>query len=50
MWRFPDGGLRYLPGEWTEEDQLFVQEGSIDLYTERPPGEEPGDYPSPAGG
>ena len=50
MWRFPDGGLRFLPGEWTEEDRMFVQEGSVAIYTERPPGEEPGTYPSPAGG
>jgi hypothetical protein len=49
MWRFVDGGLRYLPGEWTEEDRLFVEDGSVAMYMERPPGEEPGDYPSPAG-
>ena len=49
MYRFVDGGTRYLPGEWPEEDRLFVEDGSVALYTERPAGEQPGTYPSPAG-
>jgi hypothetical protein len=49
MWRYVDGGKRYLPGEWPETPpELFVQEGSVAIYTERPPGEDFPDYPSPA--
>ena len=50
MYQYVDGGLRYLPGEWGSEDRLFDPANAVDLYTERPPGEEPGTYPSPAGG
>ncbi|MFM1752997.1 MAG: hypothetical protein RL119_1959, partial [Actinomycetota bacterium] len=46
---FPDGGKRYLPGEWGTEDRLFVAEGAVSVYDTPPPGEEPKDYPSPAG-
>ncbi len=46
---FPDGGKRYLPGEWGTEDRLFVAEGAVSVYDAPPPGEEPKDYPSPAG-
>jgi hypothetical protein len=49
MYQFVDGGLRYLPGEWPTEDRLFDPSNSVAIYTERPAGEEPGDYPSPAG-
>lgn len=50
LWlRGVDGGLRYLPGAWGTEDRLFDASNSVALYTERPPGEEPGEYPSPAG-
>ncbi len=50
MYRFPDGGKRYLPGEWPTEDKLFQNDGTVTIYTTPPPGEEPKDYPSPAGG
>jgi hypothetical protein len=49
MYRYSDGGKRYLPGEWPDtKPQLFVMEGSVDLYREPPPGEAPPNYPSPA--
>lgn len=49
MYRYVDGGRRYLPGQWPETDPaLFVTEGSVDLYREPPPGEGSPDYPSPA--
>ncbi len=50
MYQYVDGGKRYLPGEWTEEDKMFVAEGAVPIYTGPPPGEEVPDYPSPAGG
>jgi ABC-type branched-subunit amino acid transport system substrate-binding protein len=46
---FPDGGKRYLPGEWGTEDRLFDPEGAIGIYDTPPPGEEPINYPSPVG-
>ena len=49
MYQFVDQGRRYLPGEWPSEERLFDPSNSVTLYTERPPGEEPGNYPSPAG-
>lgn len=50
MYQYADGGARYLPGAWpTDEIALFDPEGAVSIYTERPPGEEPGEYPSPAG-
>jgi hypothetical protein len=49
MYRYVDGGRRYLPGQWPDTDpDLFVVEGSVDLYREPPPGEAPPTYPSPA--
>jgi hypothetical protein len=50
MYRYSEGGQRYLPGAWPDTTpQAFVMEGSVDLYREPPPGEAPPDYPSPAG-
>jgi hypothetical protein len=50
MYRYVDGGKRYLPGGWPDTTpNLFVMEGSVDLYREPPPGEAPPSYPSPAG-
>lgn len=49
MYQYVDGGKRYLPGEWPTEDKLFNPEGAVDIYLTPPPGEERGDYPSPAG-
>ena len=50
MWMFVDGGKRYLPGEWTTDEKLFDPEGAVAIYETPPPGEEPKQYPSPAGG
>jgi len=47
---YVDGGKRYLPGEWPSDDSLFVRDGAVDVYDTAPPGEEPRDFPSPAGG
>ncbi len=49
MYQFVDGGQRYLPGEWPTTDKMFDPAGSVALYAAPPPGEAPGDYPSPAG-
>ena len=46
---YVDGGKRYLPGEWGEEDRLFVADGGVSIYDAPPAGEEPPSYPSPAG-
>jgi len=49
MYQYVDGGKRYLPGEWPTEDKLFDPDGAVAIYLTPPPGEERGDYPSPAG-
>jgi hypothetical protein len=49
VWQYVDGGARYLPGQWPTEDRLFVPDGAVAIYTTPPPGEDPPDYPSPAG-
>ena len=49
MYQFVDGGQRYLPGQWPAIDKMFDPTGAVALYTTPPPGEAPGNYPSPAG-
>jgi hypothetical protein len=49
MYQYVDGGERYLPAQWPTTDKLFDPAGAVALYDSPPPGEEPGDYPSPAG-
>ena len=49
MYQYADAGQRYLPGEWPTTDKMFDPAGAVALYTSPPPGEAPGDYPSPAG-
>ena len=49
MYQYVDGGTRYLPGEWPTEEKLFDPDGAVSIYAVAPPGEERGDYPSPAG-
>ena len=49
MYQFVDGGKRYLPNGWPTEDKLFDPNGAVAIYDTPPPGEERGDYPSPAG-
>jgi hypothetical protein len=48
MYRYVDGGKRYLPGQWPDTDpSLFVMDGSVDYYRTPPPGEAAPSYPSP---
>jgi hypothetical protein len=49
MYQYVDGGKRYLPGQWPTEDRLFNPDGAVAIYDTPPPGEERGDFPSPAG-
>ena len=49
MYQYVDGGKRYLPGQWPTEDKLFDPNGAVDIYLTPPPGEQPKQYPSPAG-
>ena len=48
MYMYVDGGQRFLPGEWPTEEKLFIADGAVAIYDQPPPGEERGDYPSPA--
>jgi hypothetical protein len=54
MYRYVDGGKRYLLGSWPEELKVFDPAGTTTVYQELPPGEEPADVPpfpgSPAAG
>ena len=50
MYQYVDGGKRHLPGAWPTGGKLFDPAGAVAIYTTPPPGEEPVDYPSPAGG
>lgn len=49
MYQYVDGGKRFLPGQWPSVDKLFDPQGAVAIYTTPPPGEERGNYPSPAG-
>jgi hypothetical protein len=45
LWRFVDGGQRYLPGEWPEEAfGAFEEEGTSTIYDAVPADEAPPDY------
>jgi hypothetical protein len=45
LWRFAEGGKRYLVGEWPEEDfPAFDEEGTSTIYDETPESEAPPDY------
>jgi hypothetical protein len=51
MWRFVDGGQRYLPGKWPKgESKAFDKAGTVTILDQPPAGEKPKDYPSPSGG
>jgi hypothetical protein len=50
MYRYVDGGKRYLAEEWTDEVKVFDPDGTVTEVTEVPPSEAPPDYPSPAAG
>jgi hypothetical protein len=48
MWRYANGGRRYLPGEMTDEElATFDEDGSITIVEEVPAQERPPDYPPP---
>ena len=48
MYRYVDGGVRYLPGQHpTTDPKAFVMEGTVTIYDTPPPGEEQPDYPPP---
>ncbi len=51
LWRYVDGGQRYLLGDWPEEDfKAFDEEGTSTIYDEVPESEAPPEYePLPAG-
>jgi hypothetical protein len=46
-YQYVDGGRRYLPGEWPEEDRAFDPEGAVTIYEEPPETEQVRDYPRP---
>ncbi|CAN5714305.1 hypothetical protein BH24ACT3_BH24ACT3_17560 [soil metagenome] len=49
LYQYVEGGRRYLPGEWTdEESKVCDPEGAVAVYDEPPEDERPPDYPSPA--
>ncbi len=50
MYRFVDGGTRYLPGAWPTDERLFDPEGAVAIYDTPPEGEAPPTYASPTGG
>lgn len=45
VYRYVDGGQRYLPGEMGDIGDFFVEEGTVIWFTERPPGDVPPQYP-----
>ena len=46
---YVDGGRRFLPGSWTEEDRAFDPEGAVSVYEEPPESEQVLDVPPPEG-
>ncbi len=48
MWRYANGGRRYLPNDMPEQDtDAFREEGSVLLYEDIPAADRPPSYPSP---
>lgn len=48
MYRYVDGGKRYLPGKWpTRNAKAFDNAGTSVIYNEVPPGERAPQYPHP---
>ena len=46
MYRYVDGGRRYLPGEHpTSDPKAFTREGTVTVYSEPPPPDRSPDYP-----
>jgi Periplasmic binding protein len=50
LYRYVDGGRRYLPHEYTPELKAFDPDGAVTEITEPPSAEVPPDYPPPGGG
>jgi hypothetical protein len=51
MYRYVNGGERYFAGEWTEDLNVFEEEGAATFFSELPPAEAERvcDCPSPSG-
>ena len=49
LWRYSEGGRRFLPGEWTDQSFAFVDDNAPTFYFEVPEAEQVPDCPSPAG-
>src|SRR5262249_16087702 len=50
LYRYADGGRRYLPGQWPKTPVgLFDPKTSTTVLTTLPPADAPPSYPSPAG-
>jgi hypothetical protein len=49
VYRYVDGGQRFLPGEMAEIGTFFDPEGTVIWFTERPPGDVPPQYPPRSG-
>ena len=48
LYRYVDGGKRYLPGQHpTSDPKVFTNEGSVTIYEKPPPGEEEPTYEHP---
>lgn len=48
MYRYVDGGTRYLPGEWPDSPpEVFTEEGTVTIYQETPADEPIPDYAPP---
>ena len=48
LYRYVDGGKRYLPGQHpTSDPKVFTDQGSVTIYDSPPPGEEEPDYEHP---
>ena len=50
LYRYVNGGQRYLSNEYTGDVEVFDPEGAPTSIEDPPPSEVPPDYPSPAGG
>jgi hypothetical protein len=50
LYRYVDGGRRYLPDEYTDELRVFDPDGAVTEIVDPPQAEVPPEYPSPSGG
>jgi hypothetical protein len=49
MYRYVDGGRRYIPGQWPSTNpRVFDPAGTVLIHQKHPPGEEPPSYPRPS--